>query len=160
LFSSRDTAMSQRNGHANGHARNGTTPLPAEGNGDRDAKSGRFVAGNTAGKGNPVHRKLARNRSLLLTTVDEGELRELFRDLYRRARDGDNDAARIVISYLVGKPREVVSEDDNDADELGRLLESPGLGRLAAALLEGVSAGQALQLFRLALAAKETKTDL
>jgi hypothetical protein len=151
-----DHDMSLRNGHAT----NGTVnrvkaaPLSPVGNGDRDAKSGRFAPGNRCGGGNPVHRRLAQNRSLLLATVSADELRELFRDLYRRALAGDNDACRIILAYAVGKPREVVSEDDSDADELRRLDSAPGLSRIWSRLLECVSPEQALQLFRDALATK------
>jgi hypothetical protein len=145
------------NGHANGNGtvnRIGTVPLSPVGNGDRDAKSGRFAPGNKCATGNPVHRRLAANRSLLLATVSPDELRDLFRDLYRRALAGDNDACRIILGYMVGKPKEVVSEDDNDLDEWSKADIAPTLSRVWARMLESVSPQQALQLLRDAMQAR------
>jgi hypothetical protein len=128
-----------------------TVPLSPAGNGDRDLKSGRFIAGNQCGRGNPVHRRLAANRSLLLATVSTDELRDLFRDLYRRALAGDNDACRIILGYMVGKPKEAVSEDDNDLDEWSKADAMPSLCRVWARMLESITPQQALQLLQDAL---------
>ena len=117
----------------NGHAAPVVAPSPTVVNGEADkAKSnhdsgGRFTAGNKAACGNPFARRVARLRSVLLDAVSDEDLREVAQGLVRRARCGDAAAAKVLLSYVLGKPQPMVNPDDLDADEWRRLVEQPDL---------------------------------
>ncbi len=91
---------------------------------DRDPHSGRFVAGNPGGPGNPYAARVAELRSALLEAVTPGDLAAIVRSLVQAARSGDVAAAKIVFERTLGRPLE--------ADILERL------EKLEQALEEGV----------------------
>jgi hypothetical protein len=87
-------------------------PISPLGNGcSRDPLTGRFLKGNPGGPGNPTYRRLAAARRVLLEAVTVDDLRKLAAALLERAIAGDNEAARILLSYCVGKPVHIVDPD-------------------------------------------------
>ena len=81
-------------------------------NGDdgRD-RNGRFTKGNPGGPGNPYARRVAELRTALLETVGNDGLAEIVRGLVTAATGGDVAAAKLVLSYTLGKPTEAVDPD-------------------------------------------------
>jgi hypothetical protein len=139
--------MSPSNGTAtkNGQAAE-PLPLTPSGNGEvRDPKSGQFAKGNPGGPGNPTFRKLAAARRVLLEAVTDDDLRELAQSLLHRAiKERDNEAAKLLLAYRVGKPSEVVNPDRADLDELERLLSDPNESELLQAGSLAIPAAQAV----------------
>ncbi|MDY0171165.1 MAG: hypothetical protein RBS80_31790 [Thermoguttaceae bacterium] len=72
----------------------------------RDA-SGRFVAGNSGGPGNPHAKKVAKLRGALLSAVSQSDMRQIIRRLVQDAKGGDAAAARLILDRCLG-PAEAV----------------------------------------------------
>jgi hypothetical protein len=83
---------------------------PENGTGGRDAK-GRFAPGNAGGPGNPFARRTAELRREFLAEATGEGLRAVCRALLERAKGGDVAAAKLALSYLVGKPERAVGGD-------------------------------------------------
>jgi hypothetical protein len=105
------------------------------------AEGGRFAKGNSYGKGNAFNRRLAAQRQAMLDAITPDEWAKLFRRTYDQALGGDVAAQKLLYSYYVGKPAEVINPDTLEADELRQLLEAPavldvvrGGGRVSPAL--------------------------
>lgn len=109
-------------------------PKPAEGR----TAGGRFGPHNRYGKGNPFSRKLGAMRSAFLNAVSEADLAALARSLLTKAQAGDAEAARLFLSYALGKPAPVVNPDTLDLDEFGLLLKYPIDEGMKRTLLEGL----------------------
>jgi len=90
-----------------------STPSQAAPSG-RDRR-GRFTAGNTEGAGNPFARQVAALRRLLLEAVTPEKLQEIVNALVAKAEAGDVPAAKLVLSYTLGRP---AAAPDPDRDEL------------------------------------------
>jgi len=71
--------------------------------GDRDA-SGKFKAGNRAGKGNPHAAKVARLRASMLKAVSPADVAAIIRRLVDAAKAGDIAAAKIIFERTLGAP--------------------------------------------------------
>jgi hypothetical protein len=121
-----------KNGHAsrNGQARPAAASLPLDtvstaagttpGNGkptEGHTAAGRFGPGNTCARGNPVARRMASLRAALVRDLDEGRMAALGQKLYDLALAGDLAAAKLLLAYAVGRPREAVDADWLDRDE-------------------------------------------
>lgn len=65
---------------------------------------GRFAAGNKIAKGNPQARKMARLRGALLRTVTIEDIQEIVTTLLKLAKEGDVQAAKIILERVLGKP--------------------------------------------------------
>src|SRR5258708_16801755 len=92
------------------------TPSPAgqaEPNSERD-KRGRFAKGCQGGPGNPFNRRVGELRRLLVERVSDDDLGAIVDKLVEKAREGDLAAARLVLSYTVGKPTAAVDPDRLD----------------------------------------------
>ncbi len=139
--------MSQSNGTAHqGDGKAEAPPLSPSANGDgRDPKSGQFVKGWKGGPGNPTYRKLARNRTLLLEAITDDEIRQLGRKLWSFAMKGEFEAAKILLPYLVGKPRDAVEPDRADLDEFHLLIDGPTHGEVIRAGTLDVPVGRAIE---------------
>jgi hypothetical protein len=87
-----------------------------ENGGGRDAK-GRFAPGNAGGPGNPFARRTAELRREFLAEASGEDLRAVCRALLERAKGGDVAAAKLALSYLVGKPEKAVDPDTLDEQE-------------------------------------------
>ena len=81
-------------------------------NGTSGRKSnGQFAEGNKCGTGNPYARRVARLRSALLDAVGENGLADIVQGMVTAAKGGDVAAAKLLLSYLLGKPVESVEPD-------------------------------------------------
>ena len=87
-------------------------------NGTSGRKSnGQFAEGNRCGTGNPYARRVARLRSALLDAVGENGLADIVQGMVTAAKGGDVAAAKLLLSYLLGKPVESVEPDYVDIHE-------------------------------------------
>jgi hypothetical protein len=73
--------------------------------------NGQFAEGNKCGTGNPYARRVARLRSALLDAVGENGLADIVQGMVTAAKGGDVAAAKLLLSYLLGKPVESVEPD-------------------------------------------------
>ncbi len=81
-------------------------------NGTSGRKSnGQFAKGNPGGPGNPYARRVARLRATLLDAVGENGLADIVQGMITAAKGGDVAAAKLLLSYLLGKPVESVEPD-------------------------------------------------
>lgn len=76
----------------------------------RDAR-GRFSKGNPGGPGNPMAKRTAEIRSLLMNAVSDEDLTGIVRALVSRAKAGDVPAAREVLDRLAGKASQKLEMD-------------------------------------------------
>ncbi len=103
-----------------------TTPTPETASppsAERD-EHGHFRTGNRGGPGNPFARQIARLRQALLNAVSEADLLEIIDMLKRKAKEGDVAAARLLLSYSIGKPVEPPNPDQLDLDEFAILVKN------------------------------------
>jgi hypothetical protein len=91
---------------------------PREKNG-RDAR-GRFAAGNLGGPGNPFARRTAKLRQALMDVVTEEDIKDIAAMLLFKAKSGDLAAAKLLLSYTIGKPGAAVDPDGLDRAEAQR----------------------------------------
>jgi hypothetical protein len=77
--------------------------FPREGPSDRDDR-GRFVRGNTGGRGNPHARRVGMLRTSLIRAVSDDDVRAIVAKLVELAREGDIRAAQEVLDRTIGKP--------------------------------------------------------
>jgi hypothetical protein len=82
----------------------------------RDA-NGKFTAGNSGGPGNPHARHCARMLEIFRNTISEEDFIRVVRKLLEKAEAGDTSAAKILLSYVVGKPLAAPHPDSIDRDE-------------------------------------------
>jgi hypothetical protein len=68
------------------------------------AANGRFGAGNPGGPGNPNVRRIAAMRQAILEAVSPEDVRDIMIALVAQAKEGDREAAKIVLQYTLGKP--------------------------------------------------------
>ena len=73
--------------------------------------NGQFAKGNPGGPGNPYARRVARLRATLLDAVGENGLTDIVQGMVTAAKGGDVAAAKLLLSYLLGKPVESVEPD-------------------------------------------------
>jgi hypothetical protein len=78
---------------------------------------GRFAKDNAGGPGNPHARHCARMLALMRTCISEEELVAIIRALLDKAIKGDTSAAKIILSYKIGKPAPAPNPDEIDRDE-------------------------------------------
>ena len=86
-----------------------SAPSPNGSNGGRDT-AGRFAPGWKGGPGNPYARRVGELRRALLDAVTAEDLAAVIKALVVKAKDGDVQAARLVLSYAVGPPPELDAE--------------------------------------------------
>src|SRR4051794_4411025 len=73
---------------------------------------GRFAEGNSGGPGNPHARHCARMLALLRTSISDDEMVAIIRMLVEKARAGDVSAAKLIMSYKLGKPGPAPNPDE------------------------------------------------
>jgi len=78
---------------------------------------GKFTQGNSFGPGNPHARHCARMLDLFRNAISDQEMGRLFRKLFEKAEAGDVSAAKLIISYKIGKPLPAPHPDAIDRDE-------------------------------------------
>jgi hypothetical protein len=130
-------SQAEQGGHTNGQ---GVSPLPPFGDGvaptsseGRDPATGRFAKGWRGGPGNPFGRQVAAYRRAFLDAVGEDGIKQLAAKLHARALAGDVDAAKVVLSYTLGKPDAAASPDRVDLAEWQLLREAPDESQVLAA---------------------------
>jgi hypothetical protein len=97
-------------------------PSPNGDNG-RDSR-GRFTIGNLGGPGNPFARRTAQLRKVLVETARDEDIKDVAAALLFQAKAGDVAAAKVWLSYVVGKPAETVNPDALDRDEWQAFLDN------------------------------------
>src|SRR5579872_5619811 len=105
------------NTHPNGHTHSpcpDAKPQAAEGGRDTH---GRFGKGNAGGPGNPFARQVAGLRSALLGRVTPADVEAVADELIRQAKEGNLAAAKLLLSYALGKPAQAVDPDTLDLQE-------------------------------------------
>jgi hypothetical protein len=90
----------------------------------RDAR-GRFAKGNLGGPGNPHARRVAQFRRALWNAVTDDDIEAIVRRQIEKAKEGDSTAAKLVLSYTVGKPVPTVDADTLDLQEWEILKKTP-----------------------------------
>ncbi|MHC4494091.1 MAG: hypothetical protein ACYTDU_21075, partial [Planctomycetota bacterium] len=75
-----------------------------DGGRDRDDR-GRFLRGNKSGRGNDLHRRVARHRELVDKAVSDADTLRVLGALAKAARGGDVAAGRLVLAYKLGRAR-------------------------------------------------------
>ena len=88
---------------------------------DRDT-GGKFTKGNAGGPGNPHARSCARMLEMFRNAISEDEMFQLCRMLFMKAVGGDISAAKIILSYKIGKPLPAPHPDSIDRDEWDRVV--------------------------------------
>src|SRR5580698_4670966 len=78
---------------------------------------GQFAAGNAGGPGNPHARHCARMLQVFRDAITEDEILQICRVLFVKAVGGDVSAAKIILSYKIGKPLPAPHPDTIDRDE-------------------------------------------
>src|SRR5437660_5678044 len=78
---------------------------------------GRFAKNNPGGPGNPHARHCARMLALLRASISDEEMVALFRMLVEMALDKNVSAAKLLLSYKLGKPAPAPNPDQIDRDE-------------------------------------------
>jgi hypothetical protein len=109
---------------ANGNPHDHVPPTPpgpdatpgAEGKRD---SHGRFAKGNGGGPGNPFARQVAALRSALVAAVTPEDIGAVAQELLRQAKEGNLAAAKLLLSYTLGKPAATVDPDTLDLHEWG-----------------------------------------
>ena len=77
----------------------------------KDPATGRFVKGWKGGPGNPHASETAKLRAALLREVKEGDVQAIIRKMIAKAKQGNVEAARLVLDRLFGKPPQNVTLD-------------------------------------------------
>src|SRR5262249_28812922 len=78
---------------------------------------GRFAKDNPGGPGNPHARHCARMLALLRASISDEEMVAIIRLLVDKALDKDVSAAKLLLSYKLGKPAPAPNPDEVDRDE-------------------------------------------
>jgi hypothetical protein len=89
---------------------------------------GRFAKGNPGGPGkhgNPFARRTADLRKAFCNALTQRQMRELARSLHERALQGDTAAARLLLSYGVGRPGPAADPDTLDRHEMAVFAAAP-----------------------------------
>src|SRR5439155_23196516 len=112
---------------------------------------GRFTNGCKPGPGNPFNRRVAALRQSLLDRVSNDDLGAIVDKLVEKAKEGDLGAARLVLSYTVGKPGAVADPDRVDVEEFKLFCEEAVGADRVATPLHGIPAGLACEMVHAAL---------
>lgn len=78
---------------------------------------GRYAKNNPGGPGNPHARHCARMLALLRTSISDEHMVAIIRKLVEKACAGDVSAAKLLLSYQLGKPAAAPNPDAIDRDE-------------------------------------------
>ncbi len=130
----------------------------SSGEAGRDSR-GRFTKNNPGGPGNPFARQTARLRQVMLDEVSEDDLRDIVKALKQRAREGDTAAAKLVLTYCIGRPAAAVDPDSLDVQEVKHYQEQAVDPTMMQTLIRRVPADLACVLLEVGIeAARRTMT--
>ena len=85
-----------------------STTVPSNAVGDGRDRQGRFVHGNRCSCGYPYQQRVQRLRATLLRTLTAAQMRAIVTRLIDAAKGGDVPAARTLLLYGLGHPRQEV----------------------------------------------------
>jgi hypothetical protein len=91
---------------------------------------------------------MAKLRSVLLDAVTEKDLQAVAGALIQQAKSGDTIAAKLLLSYVVGRPDVAVSPDRLELDELAIYREWPSVSECLEPLVDKIGAEAANQWLR------------
>jgi len=94
---------------------------PAETSATGRNSNGQFAKGNRFGPGNPFARQVAGLRKVLLDRVTAEDIQAIAEKLLQMAKAGDVAAAKLLLSYTIGKPQPAVEPDHLDVAEWEQL---------------------------------------
>jgi hypothetical protein len=94
---------------------------PTDGSESRE-NNGRFAKGNRGGTGNPFARQTARLRQAMLDAVSPEDMNDVICAMKKKAADGDVPAAKLLMSYCIGKPTAPENPDTLDLHELNTII--------------------------------------
>ena len=89
------------------------TETPSKGR----STNGQFTRGNAGGPGNPFGRRLASMREAILRAVSDEDIGQIMTSMVNLAKEGNIQAAKLVLQYAVGKPAPVAQPDRVDEEE-------------------------------------------
>ena len=84
-------------------------PITNGTNGLMRRPNGTFAVGTKGGPGNPEAKKVAALRKALFAAVNGKALKKLVRTMLARAGKGDAVAAKLILSYVLGRPQEMTA---------------------------------------------------
>ena len=94
---------------------------PAQNSATGRNSNGQFAKGNRFGPGNPFARQVAGLRKALLDRVTAEDIQAIVEKLLQMAKAGDVAAAKLLLSYTIGKPQPAVEPDNLDVAEWEQL---------------------------------------
>ena len=98
-------------------------------------EGGRFTLGNRGGPGNPFARQVATLRKALLDCVTPQDIQDVAGRLIAMAKEGNVQAAKLLLTYTIGKPQPAPEPDRLDADEWEVFRETMPMKKEAAAVM-------------------------
>jgi hypothetical protein len=101
-------------------------------------------ASNQFARGNPNARKMAALRAALVEAATVERMKALGEKLYELAMAGDLAAAKLLLAYAVGKPRDAVDADLLDLDEWSIANGAPTVGEFLRAFVDSMRPADAL----------------
>jgi hypothetical protein len=107
---------------------------PADANSGHD-DLGRFVMNNKGGPGNPFARQVAALRQALLDSITPDDIQDVATRLLALAKEGNVQAAKLLLAYTIGKPQPAPEPDRLDADEWQGYKETQPMKKESAALM-------------------------
>jgi len=109
---------------------------------------GRFVAGNPGGPGNPFARRVGELRRAMLAAVKPEDVADIIKALVAKAKEGHVQAAKVVLSYVLGKPQRVADPDWADVHEWDLQEETAGMSKGMAEVVKAPPAEVTLRTAR------------
>ena len=91
------------------------------------APDGKFAAGNKGGPGNPFARQSAALRQAVVAFLTPERMEALLLAVLEKAVKGDMAAARLLLTYGLGKPGPAPDPDRLDAHEWAGFKETAGM---------------------------------
>ncbi len=98
-----------------------TGTMPGAANEPRE-NNGRFAKGNRGGPGNPFARQTALLRQAMLDAVTPEDMQAVICAMKKKAADGDVPAAKLLMSYCIGKPTAAENPDTINLHELKTIM--------------------------------------
>jgi hypothetical protein len=83
------------------------------------SSDGRFVLGNHAAAGNPIHRRMKELRRALLDSTSPEDVKAVGKTLLSLATGGDVQAARVWLEFVIGKSPQALEVSGPDGQALG-----------------------------------------
>lgn len=80
---------------------------------------GRFAPGNRAALGNPLNRRMQALRKALLDSAEPDDVRRVGKRLLALAEEGDVQAAKVYLDFLIGRPAQAIELSGPDGEPLG-----------------------------------------